>query len=164
MIYTTLAKIREHSPCADGWAKLLKHLGKTGADDEPLGFDVILASNGLADALWCLCTVPEESRRWRLMAVRFARTVQHLMTDPRSLAALDVAERHAHGLATDDELSIARDAAWVAWWAARAARDAAWAARATSSGAARDAARSRLADIFAECISSDDWIDKPCAG
>ncbi len=36
MIYTTLNKIRAHSPCADGWAKLLRHLGKTQADDEPV--------------------------------------------------------------------------------------------------------------------------------
>ena len=166
MIYTTLNRIREHELHIKGWRQLLKYLGKTMADDEPLGFDVILASNGLYDALWCLHTMPAESRRWRLMAVRFARTVQHLMTDPRSLAALDVAERHAHGLATDDELSAAWDAArGAAWDAARdatrdAARAAAWAVR----DAARDAAWSRLADIFTECISSDDWMDKPCAG
>lgn len=34
--YTTLNKIRAHSPCASGWEKLLNHLGKTKADDEPL--------------------------------------------------------------------------------------------------------------------------------
>ncbi len=68
----------------------------------------------------------------RLFAVRCARRVQHLMTDPRSVAALDVAERYAKGGATDDELSAALAAAW-------AARDASWAARAEAS-AARDAA------------------------
>ena len=72
----------------------------------------------------------------RLFAIRCARRVQHLMTDPRSLAALDVAERYANGEATDDELSAAWDAAWdAAWTAAMAAswdegRDAAWAASA----------------------------------
>jgi hypothetical protein len=30
---TTLNKIREQEPCKDGWGKLLKHLGKTQADD-----------------------------------------------------------------------------------------------------------------------------------
>ena len=35
-IYTTLNKIRTHSPSANGWTKLLRHLGKTHADDEPL--------------------------------------------------------------------------------------------------------------------------------
>ena len=49
-------------------------------------------------------------REWRLFAVWSARQVQHLMTDPRSLAAIDVAERHAHGQAEDYEVS----AAWAA--------------------------------------------------
>ena len=111
MIYTTLAKIKEHDPCAKGWRKLLKYLGKTGADDEPLALSVILESNGLDDALGCLRSVPEENKRWRLLAVAFARKVQHLMTDPRSIAALDVSERHAHGLATDRDLAAAGAAA-----------------------------------------------------
>ena len=33
---TTLNQIRANSPCPDGWRKLLAHLGKTQADDEPL--------------------------------------------------------------------------------------------------------------------------------
>jgi len=36
MITTTLNEIKKHCPCEDGWKKLLKHLGKTKADDEPL--------------------------------------------------------------------------------------------------------------------------------
>ena len=135
MIYTTLARIRAHSPCAGGWAKLLSHLGKTKADDAPIGLDEILASNGLDDALWCLRSVPEESRRWRHLAVRFARTVDHLMTDHRSLTALDVAERYADGLASDADLAAAWDAARAAAW------DAAW-------DAARDAARDAQSAIF----------------
>ena len=54
---TTLNQIREHSPCAHGWEKLLKHLGKTKADDEELTIVTILDSNGLDDALWCLRAV-----------------------------------------------------------------------------------------------------------
>ncbi len=45
------------------------------------------------------------NRELRKLAVRFARTVQHLTTDPRSVAALDVADKHADGLATDAELA-----------------------------------------------------------
>ena len=147
MICTTLNAIRAHDPCADGWAKLLAHLGKTGPDDEPLPLVVILDSNGLDDALWALRAVTGEDARIRRYAVWCARQVQHLMADPRSLTALDVAERHAEGLATDDELraawAAARDASWAAvgaaaWGAARsAARSAAWAA---AEAAARDAA------------------------
>lgn len=51
---TTLAEIRAQNPCDDYWIKLLAHLGKTKADDEPLPLLTILASNGLDDALWTL--------------------------------------------------------------------------------------------------------------
>ena len=155
MIYTTLNKIRAHAPCADGWAKLLRHLSKTQADDEPVSLLTILDSNGLDDALWCLRAVDGHKKEMRLYAVWCARQVQHLMNDPRSLAALDMAERYANGQATDAELAAAQDAelaaaqdaawaalraaAWDAAWAA--ARDAAWAAaRDAAWAAARDAA------------------------
>lgn len=128
MLTTTLNKIRKHNPCADGWEKLLKHLGKTKADDDPLPFSVILDSNGLDDALWCGRTAPEYAKKWRLFAVWCARQVQHLMKDQRSLDALDIAERHANGQATDNELSAARDAA------GDAARDAAWDAARAAQG------------------------------
>ena len=141
--YTTLNRIRKRGPCADGWAKLMRHLGKTQADDEPLPLVTILDSNGLDDALWCLRACDGIDREARLYAVWCARQVQHLMTDPRSLTVLDVAERHANGEATDKELDAARAAAWDAAWAAAgaAARDAAeGAARAAAESAARVAA------------------------
>ena len=151
MIFTTLNRIRAHSPCKTGWEKLLRHLGKTQADDEPMALATVLDSNDTDDALWCLRAEPQHAVIWRLFAVRCARRVQHLMTDPRSVAALDVAERHARGEATDAELAAAsaaaRDAAWAAaraaaWDAAwDAARDAAWAAAWDAAwDAARDAA------------------------
>jgi hypothetical protein len=88
-----------------------------------------------------------DDRTLRKFAVWSPRQVQHLMTDPRSAHALDVAERHADGLATDEELAASRaaareaagaaagNAAWYAAW--DAARDAAWyAARAAAGNAA----------------------------
>ena len=136
---TTLNAIREHQPCANGWAKLLRHLGKTKADHEPVLIRTILDSNGLDDALWCLRAVTGHDREIRLYAVWCARRVQHLMIDPRSIAALDVAERYANNLATEHDLEAAWDAAWAA--ARDAAGDAAWAAaRAAAWAAARDAA------------------------
>lgn len=129
---TTLNKIRERNPCASGWEKLLRNLGKTKADDEPLLISTILESNGLDDALWCLRAVEGRDKEIRLLAVAFARKVQHLMTDKRSLDALDVAERFANSEATQEELA----AAWAA------ALDAAWdAAGAVAGAVARDAAR-----------------------
>jgi len=153
---TTLNLIRSHSPCEEGWYELLKHLGKTKADDEPLSLATILESNGLEDALWCLRAVPNCHKEARLYAVWCARQVQHLMTDPRSLSALDVAERHANNEATDEELAAACDAARAAardaaTSAARAAaRDAAW-------GAAGDAAWGAAGDAAWDAASAAAW-------
>ena len=146
-MFTTLNKIRAFKPCEDGWKKLLKHLSKTKADDEQLSIITILDSNGMNDALWCLRAVEGHDREIRRYAVWCARQVQHLMTDPMSIAALDVAERYACGHATEDDLRKARDAAEAAVFAAWAAGDAAWAAAwAAARAAAEDAERASARD------------------
>jgi hypothetical protein len=89
-------------------------------------------------------------RELRLFAVWSARQVQHLMTDARSLAALDVSERYANGEATDEELAAARAAARDA--ARAAARDA---ARAAAWAAAWDAARDAAWDAQAQWLRSN---------
>jgi hypothetical protein len=158
MFYTTLNKIRACSLCQTGWEKLLAHLGKTKADDEPLPFSIILKSNGLDDALWCCRAAPEYAREGRLYAVWCARQVQHLMTDQRSTEALDIAERYANGLATEEELAAARAAAGDAARAAAraAARDAARAAaRAAAGDAARAAARAAAGDAARAAAAGD---------
>ena len=137
---TTLNKIRSHSPCVNGWEKLLTHLGKTKADDEPLDLLTILDSNGIDDALWCFRAVEGCDKEIRLYAVWCARQVQHLMKEPRSIDALDVAERFANGTASNEELAVAGDAAWAALAAWDAAWDAAMAARAAAGYAAAAAA------------------------
>jgi hypothetical protein len=152
---TTLNKIRAAHPCESGWKKLLKNLGKTQADDEPLAITTILESNGLDDALWILRAVDGYRGEMRLFAVECARSVQHLMKDQRSIDAIDVAERYANGLSTDNELSAARTAARTA--ALAAASDAAWAsawdaartvARAAARAAAWDAERETQANYL----------------
>jgi len=137
VICTTLNAIREHRPCADGWAKLLAYLGKTGSDDEPLPLVVILDSNGLDDALWALRAVTGEDARIRRYAVWCARQVQYLITDTRLLDLLDVVERHADGLATDDDLVKASTTAKASIWAQLAVRSA---TESTSWNAARNTA------------------------
>jgi hypothetical protein len=169
---TTLNKIREKSPCKEGWEKLLKHLEKTKADDEALLFSTIVESNGIYDALWCCRSAPEHEKEWRLFAVWCARQVQHLMTDERSINAIDISERFAHGNATQEELAAARDsassAAWyvassAAWYVARAAAraeawDAAWdAASAVASAAASAAARDEAWTVAIAAPSSAAW-------
>jgi hypothetical protein len=143
MITTTLNRIRAHDPCREGWTKLLNGLNKNKTyrpgTDEPLLFSRIIQINGIQDALWCCRAEPQYDREWRLFAVWCGRQVQHLMTDERSIKALDVAERYANGLATSDELAAARAAASKAAWAA--ASEAAWAAaREAAWAAAREAA------------------------
>ena len=134
MMQTTLRKIRAASPCGMrlengqrfGYLKLRHHLGKGYGDDTPINIATILDSNGLDDALWCLRAVDGHAREMRLYAVWCARQVQSRLEDQRSLTALDVAERHANGAASNDELA----AAWAAAWGARA--NAAYAARANA--------------------------------
>ena len=153
---TTLKKIRKHGPCADGWAKLLEHLGKTKPDDEPINLLTILESNGVKDMLWALRGVdhPERDKIARLMACDFAEAVLPIFEkkypdDERPRNSIKVARRYANGKATDKELAAAGaaawDAAWAAWAAGDAARDAAGAAAWAAGDAAWDAARAAWA-------------------
>jgi hypothetical protein len=94
--------------------------------------------------IWNAIEAEHDERAERLFAVWCARNTPlgdgrvtgDLLTDPRSLAALEVAERFANGSATREELAAARDAAEDA---ARAAGDADWCAARAAGAAARDA-------------------------
>jgi hypothetical protein len=160
---TTLNQIRSYSPCQDGWAKLLRGLNKSAADDEPLWVDEILDHNGLDDALWCLRAVQGYDREMRLYAVWCARRVQHLMRDSRSIAALNVVEQFAHGEASAEDAASARVAARVAAQAARAEAEAeaawaeeaaAWAAKEWAAEAAGGAAAA-VAEVAAESCHTE---------
>ena len=137
-IATTTARIDACKPCSKRRSCAMKLLGITVASDDPITYAQLLDVLGLDDALWCCRAEPDLAPLWRRYAVWCARQVQHLMADPRSVAALDVAERHAAGQASDDELS----AAWSAAWSAAGSTQATSAARsATAWSAARSAAR-----------------------
>jgi hypothetical protein len=168
MLYTTLNNIRDKCPCESGWAKLLKHLGKTQADDEQLSFKTILKSNGLDDAIWFLRSVEGHDREIRLFALACARRVEHLDKTGQAKKTNDVSEQFINGFATNYALSnawadaafvatlyaardtasstsaaaasaVASDYSWVAAWDARSAE------RSATSAAARDAAWSAAA-------------------
>ena len=191
MMQTTLRKIRAARPCGmrledgqRGYLKLRHHLGEGYGDDTPVDITAIIDSNGLDYALWCLCAVNGHAREKLLYAYWCARQVPSLMEDPRSVAAPDVAERHANGAASDDERAAARAAGAEAAWAALAARaalaalaatDASWAALPAKEGAraalaaardARDDARAtqaaELKRICAEIAAGRDPY--PAAG
>ena len=162
----TIDLINSWIPCYPAESKL--PAGWTGT-----AIDILNLQNiSVEDKLWVVCREDViDARTLRLFAVWCARQVQHLMTDARSIAALDVAERYADGLATVEELAAARDAAedasataraaaWAAAWAAAraaraAARNASAAARATAwdaSAAARDAAQKKQIEKLKEMI------------
>ena len=117
---TTLNQIRKHSPCGikpnndgslSGLLKLMKYLGKDETDDEPVSITQIIDSNGLDDAIWCLRAVEGRDKEIRLFAVFCARKVQHLMINPKSIRAINIAEKFANGNASAEELEVARCAA-----------------------------------------------------
>lgn len=152
---TTLKAIRAHSPCENGWQKLLNHLGKTKADAEPLSILTIIESNGIDDALWCLRALPDEYHpAIRLLACDYAERVLPIFErerpdDDRPRRAIETARRHALGNATDEELYAARAAAWDAARAARATRPAARAAADAAAFAADAADAARAAAMAA---------------
>lgn len=76
-------------------------------------------------------------RELRLFVCWCVRQVWHLLTDERNRQAVEVAERHAIGEATDEELAAAWAAAGADAWAD--VRAAVWAAVWVASWAAQDA-------------------------
>jgi hypothetical protein len=126
-------------------------LGKTRADDAPLPYGTILRINGLHDALWCCRAEPGYGNEWRLFAVWCVRQVEHLLTDSRSIHAIDTAERYALGTATEEELGVASEAVRDIYRdaAGMAAEDAAWAAMQAT---VRDVVGGVIADASWEAV------------
>ena len=115
MIHITLAHLLKRR--AEGYPLvcLLKEaFGPNTSTDDPLPISDILDRLGLDDALECLALVDDYESEKRLLSVFAARKVEHLLTDSRSLIAIDVAERFAKGEATVQELIDAEDGAEAA--------------------------------------------------
>ena len=143
----TMADVWDKCPRAD-WLLWILHKLNRRPDDRTLRLF----------AVWCARNTPLSD----------GRKVGDRLTDPRSLAALEVAERYANGNATDSELAAAWDAAqsaaWsAAWDAARStARSAAWsaawdAARSAAWDAAWDAARDAAWSAAWDAVRSAAW-------
>jgi hypothetical protein len=126
----------KHDACRDGRAGALAHckdMNEVWQTARPNWLIWIATREGVLTDV--------ELRRF---AVWSARQVQHLMTDERSVNALDVAERYADGAATDEELAAAAYAARAAA-AHAAANAAAYAAYAAARAAAAHAAANAAA-------------------
>ena len=136
---TTLNEILKHDPCGQhtrgksGFSKLLKFLNKTESDDEPLSFVMILESNGIRDAIWCLRVFPDYDLKVMEFKLKCARRVEHLC---KSKECLDVVEAFIAGNVIKDDLISAYAAASAAAHAAHAADAAASAASAAAADAA----------------------------
>jgi hypothetical protein len=109
-MYTTLNDIRSRFLCDRGWKTLLKYLGKTCADDEPLSLSVVLKSNGFDDAVWCLRAIKRRYPEKIAFALKCVREVQHLLDNPVCFKALDVVEAYTKGQASGKEVLDAKHA------------------------------------------------------
>lgn len=129
MLYTTKRLLRKHGACAPSYRKFFR-VHRKYAEDDPIPLTVILETNGLDDALWCLKATTEPSERFvRELACDFA---EHLLPiweaaypdDKRPKEAIEVTRRFARGEATQADLSAARSAAQdaYAWATPHAAR------------------------------------------
>jgi hypothetical protein len=143
----TMAEIRSWHPCYDPSRHLPEDWSGTALD--------MLRQGQIPphDRLWAVLRQQVlDDRMLRLLACAYVRRtpvgdgrmVWDLLTDARSRAAVEAAERYALGGATEEELAAAASAASAAWaeeWAAAEwAVAAAGAARVAAAGAARAAA------------------------
>lgn len=138
MLTTTLNEILKHKPCASGWDELTGQgldKSKWTGNDEPIGFDVILSSNGLDDALWALRALKGENlKQAKLFICDIAERVLKFVPDgenrPRN--AIEMSRKFINGECSLDELNEAREGATAA---AAADADAAYAAYAAADAA-----------------------------
>jgi hypothetical protein len=154
---TTLNKIKSFNPCTDGWEKLLKSLGKTEADDEPLLMSTILKSNGLFDAVWCLRAFHVDHRQSVIdFACDCAESVLPIWEEWAKVNALENLETLRQAITMARNSSCA-DAARAAANAAYAAANAAYAARAADDD--DDDAAAYAANAAARAARADDAAD-----
>ncbi len=138
--------------CVEDTRRVLDHIrerdGRIPRKDQQISLQDVADVLGVDGVLWCLRALGED-RLLRMFAVRCARRALRTagVRDPRSWRAVRVAQWHAQGWATEEELSAAARATAYAATSAydataqAAARYAAWGdAQAVSLAAARAAA------------------------
>jgi hypothetical protein len=142
---TTLAAIKAHGPCVEGWRILRDSL--PGLDlNTPFPLAHILDSNGLDHATWALRVLGDDAPIARLFAADCAEHVLHLYeqrhpTDPRPRLAIEAARQYAAiQLGAPGNLTTARTRMAEAA-RAEAARGAGWVSGASGAVAAARAAK-----------------------
>ena len=117
------------------------------------------------DIVWAVTRLIECKRERVWLGAQFVRetplhdgrTVYDLLTDERSIAAIEVCEAYALGQASDEELKAAEDAARAAAWDAGTAAWAAWAAWAAGAAGAAWATARADARAAARAAAWDAW-------
>jgi len=136
--YNTMAQVWDASPRADWLLWILRAIDAPANETTERLF-----------AIWCARNTPMHD----------GSTTGALLTDPRSISALEIAERFAHGNASREELTVAGAAAEAAAWAAAYAADAAWAAARAAADAADAAAYAAWAAADAAARAAADAAD-----
>lgn len=157
MIQITLQQIKDCDPCESGWLKILAAQGPDM--DKPFPLLAALDSNGLYDTLWAFRCLPEHANLWRKYSVWCARQVQHLMTDARSINALNVASLYCDGLATIEDACSASASASAASAYAYASVYAFASASASASAAARKDAKEKQEAKLKQILDAGEWVE-----
>ena len=100
---TTLALLKKHHACADGYRKLVESLSTKWPDDKPINLLLVLKSNGVQDMCWRFRATVEDSTIPRiLIAADFAESVLKYFTakypnDDRPAKAIQAVRHFAAG-------------------------------------------------------------------
>ena len=166
---TTLNKIRACSPCGAGWQTLLKHVGKDFNPDAEINLLTVLESNGVADMLWALRAIDQDSKRIASqLAIEFAEQALPIFetrrpNDTRPRDAIQAARDYLDGKISTDELQACQSQTYAGDAFAGAAAAAADAAAYAFRDAADAADAIALADastasgaLTVLCLAADD--------
>ena len=144
---TTLSQLQKAIPGRDDAYSYSRAFDDKTPGDKAITYEKLLDALGLDGALYCCSAEPQYSALWRQYAVWCARQVQHLMEDASVPHLLDIAQDHANGKVSDDDLDYARTEAESISSAAMATR---WAASIPAwAGAYRAASCARVAALHA---------------
>jgi hypothetical protein len=135
--------------CVEDTRRVLDHIrardGRIPRKDQRISLQDVADVLGVDGVVWCLWAVGGHDDSLRRFACVCARRALRRAgaCDARSWRAVRVAQWHAHGWATEEEMAAARDAAWDA------ERDAAPACAAAQAAAASQAAACAAAQAAA---------------
>ena len=168
MLMTTLAEIRSHNPCEDGFAKIRDHLGVSAAEakthDTPFPVALLLETNDLDDTLWVFDRVAPRNMIDAFLIRRLDEGDHSALKTLHSLdgdwstqikaveAVVALLHRRIAGENVDQEMIAAANAAndaAIAAYAAAAGNDAADAANSAAYAAAHAAVAFRAANATA---------------